>query len=159
MILYLLRHAEAEVNRSDDTSRHLTKRGYEQAQLVSKFMLERGLRPKLFLTSPVVRARETAEIVVSKLGMSTANLIELPWLSCGMEANTAIKELASYKSFDSIMIVGHEPDFSSLIATLLGLFNSTSFHVSNASLSAIELPHISAHAGVLQFMIPASLLL
>ncbi len=67
MLLYLLRHAEAEPYRADDFSRKLTDKGERQARLVGAFLDEKGLKPDLILSSPVLRARQTAIIVAEEL--------------------------------------------------------------------------------------------
>jgi hypothetical protein len=56
------------------------------------------------------------------------------------------------------MLVGHEPDFSETIATLLGLPNSDNLLVRKASLTAVDLPVLAPGAGQLQFTIPARLM-
>jgi len=119
VLLYLLRHAEAEPHRPDDFSRQLTETGIKQARRVGCFMKEQCLRPDLILSSPVVRARETAEIVGKLLGK--VDLIEVPWAACGMGPERALAELEAHNRFKSILLVGHEPDFSALIAALTGL--------------------------------------
>jgi len=155
MLLYLLRHAEAEPYQANDFTRHLTEKGKAQAGEVAEFLASRGIRPDLILTSPVLRAKETASIVSQKL---TADFSEVPWLVCGMHPETALEELASYHRLDSVMIVGHEPDFSLLIALLLGLESSLSLNVSKASLAAIDLPGILPRTGVLRFFLPVTLI-
>jgi phosphohistidine phosphatase SixA len=75
-----------------------------------------------------------------------------------MHPETALEELASYHRLDSVMIVGHEPDFSLLIALLLGLESSLSLNVSKASLAAIDLPGILPRTGVLRFFLPVTLI-
>lgn len=156
MLLYLLRHAEAEPHRADDFSRRLTDKGCDQARRVGNFLQSEKIGIDLIVTSPVLRARETAKIVAGKLG--DAEFIEASWLACGMNPENGIKELTAYSRFESIMIVGHEPDFSALIATLLGLSRSSSLNVSKASLTAIEFSRLGAGAGVLKFLLPVKLL-
>ena len=156
MLLYLLRHAEAEPHRVDDNSRRLTERGECQSQRMGGFLVEHGLKPELILTSPVVRARQTAAIVAKILG--EVDLTDVPWLACGMNPDRAFGELASYAKFDSVMIVGHEPDFSCLVATLLDLGSSSSVNISKASLTAIEIPRLVSGAGVLKFLLPEKLI-
>lgn len=156
MRLYLLRHAEAEPHRVNDFSRRLTEKGNDQAKRVGEFLETRKIIPDLILSSPVLRAKETAEIVASKLGGSDLSMV--PWLACGMSPETALQELASYARFDSVMIVGHEPDFSTLIATLIGLESSAVINVSKASLTAIDLARLTPGFGVLRFFLPVKLL-
>ena len=108
MLLYILRHAEAEAKIITDAERRLTSHGHEQARAMGLFCSERNIFPEVILTSPVVRAKQTAQefVAVVKKG----ELMEVPWMACGMMPETALKELRVYNKFESIMIVGHEPD-------------------------------------------------
>lgn len=155
MLLYLLRHAEAEPYQANDFSRRLTEKGISQSQRVGEFLAGLELKPELILTSPVLRAKETAEIVAKKMGSSVTLS---PWLACGMSPETALGELSAYHKLDSVMIVGHEPDISALIATLLGLENSFAINISKASLTAINFVRVASGSGVLRFLLPVKLI-
>lgn len=156
MLLLLLRHAEAEPHRADDFSRRLTERGEKQASKVGSFLAGRKILPDLILTSPVLRAKQTASIAAGELGGCSPT--EVPWLSCGMNPERALAELAGHAKLESMMIVGHEPDFSTLVAHLLDLGSSASVNVSKASLTGIELARPVAGSGVLRFLLPVKLL-
>jgi phosphohistidine phosphatase len=156
MRLYLLRHAEAEPHCADDFSRRLTDKGSGQSRRVGEFLKEHDVRPGLILSSPVLRAKETASIVVEVLGVEPPT--EVPWLACGMNPERGISELSGYAKLDSLMIVGHEPDFSSLIAAFLDLTRSPSVQVGKASLTCINLPRIQPGSGILQFLLPVKFL-
>ena len=153
MLLYLLRHAEAAPYCENDFSRALTPKGIAQASRIGEFLAAHEILPDLILTSPVTRARETAEIVAEKLGGDPAPT-HAPWLACGMNLDTALLELSAYVKLDSVMIVGHEPDFSSLVASLIGLQSSSSINLSKASLTAIELARFAPGNGILRFFLP-----
>jgi phosphohistidine phosphatase len=156
MLLYLLRHAEAEPHRAEDFSRKLTGKGEKQARSVGTFMADREIRPDLILTSPVLRAKQTALLAAGELGVDGPT--EAGWLACGMNPERALAELAGYAKLGSVMIVGHEPDFSALVAHLLDLGSSASVNISKASLTCIEISRPVAGAGFLRFLIPAKLL-
>ncbi len=156
MLLYLLRHADASPYQADDFSRHLTEKGVTQAKQVGKFLADHGIKSDLILTSPLLRAKESAEIVAKKLG--GVDLTQASWLTCGMRPEVALSELAAYSRFDSVMIVGHEPDFSSLIASLIGLKSGDAIDVSKASLTAIEISRFTKGNGVLRFFLPVKIL-
>ena len=66
MVAYFLRHADAELRADSDYQRRLTPKGLEQADKVGKFFVRCGLLPQLILTSPVVRALQTAKILWRK---------------------------------------------------------------------------------------------
>jgi phosphohistidine phosphatase len=155
MRLYLLRHAEAEPYQVDDFSRSLTEKGIAQAKRVGEFLASHKILPDLILSSPVTRARETAEIVSGKLG---CELTLAPWIACGMHPEVALGELAAFARLDSLIIVGHEPDLSALIAHLIGLENSLAINVTKASLTAIDLSRCAPGRGVLKLFLPVKLL-
>ena len=156
MLLYILRHAEAEAKIVSDYERRLTTHGHEQAKSVGCFCSEHKIFPEIILTSPVVRAKQTAEEVFAVL--KKGELIEVPWMACGMDPNVAFEELPTYKKFKSVMIVGHNPDLTYLIATLLGLKNAFSFEVRKGSLTVIEVKEFSFGSGVLKWSLPPELL-
>ncbi len=121
MELLLIRHAKAEDHGHPmgDGARALTEKGRLQSRKVGAFLGREGLVPDLILSSPLVRARETAEIVAESSGADAPVLQE--WLACGMQAEEALVELAAYdSSCRRVAIVGHEPDFSGLVAHVLG---------------------------------------
>jgi phosphohistidine phosphatase len=121
MELMLIRHAKAEDHGHPmgDGARALTEKGRMQSAKVGAFLEENGWVPDLILTSPLVRARETAEIVAETSGADAPVLQE--WLACGMAPEEALQELAAYDTTcRRVAIVGHEPDFSSLIGHIMG---------------------------------------
>jgi phosphohistidine phosphatase len=81
-----------------------------------------------------------------------------PVLSAGMQPETALDELKAYARFQSLMLVGHEPDFSLLAAHLLGIPLRESLRLRKASLTAIKLDGMRPGAAVLEFTIPPKLM-
>jgi phosphohistidine phosphatase len=156
MILYLLRHAEAGLKtKHGDSERMLTAAGEKQAMRLGEFCQKHQIQPQLVLTSPYCRAVETMKAFFERSLISP--FLEVRWLSSGMSPETALEELQVYKTLESVLLVGHEPDFSHLIATLLGMTDAKSVNIPKASLTAIELQKIVPGAGVLQFLIPVEL--
>lgn len=159
MLLYLLRHADAEPCASSDAQRKLTAKGIQQAGGVGRFCNNHELVPAHILTSPYERAKHTALLFAQELDCQT-DLPEVeiaPFLACGMRPETALSELRSHSKIDSIMLVGHEPDLSHLAAYLLGA-TSDSIHIRKASLTLIELSAFRSEAGILHFSIPVKLM-
>ncbi len=156
MIVYFLRHADAEPDAARDFDRKLTVKGLEQAEKAGKFLLRHGLIPDLVVSSPVVRAKQTAKIVARRLG--DADLVEEHWLACGMTPESCLRALTAYTKNESVLLVGHEPDFSETLAMFIGLPNSENLHIRKASLTAVDLPVPAPGAGHLQFTIPARLM-
>lgn len=120
MELILLRHGKAENGNSQgDAARALVEKGREQARRAGRALKSAGLLPELVLTSPFVRARQTADEFCQTANMPGA--VVQGWLASGMQPETAIKELAAFHDFKRVMIVGHEPDFSALVEWILGV--------------------------------------
>ena len=151
-MLYFLRHADAEPDYANDFNRRLTTKGVEQAEKVGKFCARNGLIPEVILSSPVVRARQTADAVSLRLGQ--VEIIESPWIACGMTRATFLEQLAGYTKFTSIFIVGHEPDFSDCIGYLTG----ARLNVRKASLTMVDLLSLREGGGELQFSVPVRLM-
>ena len=156
MVAYFLRHADAEPRADSDHERKLTPKGQEQAEKAGKFLVCCGLLPEIILTSPVVRARQTAKIVAEKLG--DTEFSEVDWLACGMTAETCLAELKACQEKASVLLVGHEPDFSETIAAMLGLRDAAAIKVRKASLTGVELLDFQAGQGQLHFLVPVRLM-
>ena len=119
--LYLLRHAEASWNEQGlgDFDRPLNGRGQEAAPLVGRHLREKGLRVDLMVSSPAVRARQTAALVKESAGLST----ELLYDERIYEADAArLLEIVTQtaESADALMLVGHNPGMGELLALLTG---------------------------------------
>ena len=118
--LVLLRHGKAEnFNPDGDFSRALVEKGHEQARRAARILTAVGMLPDIVLTSPLLRARQTADEFCTTASMPGA--VIQGWLACGMAPETAIAELAAFNDFRRVMIVGHEPDFSVLVEWILGV--------------------------------------
>ena len=156
MLLYLLRHAEAVDEAESDAARALTEKGVAQARKVGKFCVKNNFIPQIILTSPLKRAEQTARIVAKEI--KNAEFIVDPMLSAGMQPETALDELKTYARFASLMLVGHEPDFSLLAAYLLGIPLRECLRLRKASLTAMKLTAMRPGAAVLDFTLPPKLM-
>ncbi len=120
MELILLRHGKAENFSPDgDFQRVLVEKGREQARRAATILKAAERLPEIVLTSPLIRARQTADEFCQTAGMPGA-LIQ-GWLASGMTPETAMAELAAFGDFKRIAIVGHEPDFSMFVEWILGV--------------------------------------
>lgn len=118
--LVLLRHGKAENSNPDgDFSRCLVEKGREQARRAARNLKNAGLLPEIVLTSPLLRARQTADEFC--LTAEIPGAVIQGWLASGMSPQTAMTELAAFRDFKRIAIVGHEPDFSLLVEWILGV--------------------------------------
>jgi len=120
MELLIIRHAIAfERNRRrwrDDGTRPLTPAGMRRSQKAAAGLKELGRAPDRLLTSPLVRARQTAQILTELAGWPPAE--EAPELLPGKAALAVLTLLAKDRS-KRIALVGHQPDLSALLAACL----------------------------------------
>ena len=155
MQLYLLRHADADTRAATDDERTLSEKGEQQALRVADFCKARGLKPDAILASPLPRAQQTAKPVAKAFSMEVTTA---RWLACGAVPAATVAQLAERKSLHAVMLVGHEPDMSRLVAHLIGAENGDVIHIRKASLTAIEVVAFQAGGGVLDFSIPVKLM-
>jgi len=142
MNLYLLRHGKAEEKNlhrySSDEERPLTNEGVKGMKAAAKGMKALKLSFDLILSSPYVRARETAEIVAEELKLKKqlqfTNLLKVE-----AEAGKLIRELERYHSdLNDILLVGHEPFMSSLAARLISGKQFVSIEFKKGSLAKLH---------------------
>lgn len=120
MELILLRHGKAEnFNMNGDFQRELLDKGREQARRASRILNGAGLLPEIVLTSPLIRARQTADEFCAHAKIPGP--VIQGWLAAGMAPESAMAELAAFRDFKRVAIVGHEPDFSILVEWILGV--------------------------------------
>jgi phosphohistidine phosphatase len=134
MNVYLLRHGIA-ADKDDpafasDGERPLTKKGIKRMRKAARGISRLAITFDAVLTSPLVRARQTAEIVATALGAESC-LDELPELAPGSSPNQLLSALSSLKEHEHLMLVGHEP--------LLGEFAGFLLRAKNVSDLAIPL--------------------
>jgi phosphohistidine phosphatase len=143
MKLFLLRHAEAEglgaPGCARDSERPLTPDGEKTMKRVAKGMQQLELAFDLILTSPYLRARQTAEIAAAVL--QARNKIKLSDCLAGAgDPADLISELSQhYRSLDDILVVGHEPYLSRLISKLTTGGTDLSLYLKKAGLAKITI--------------------
>lgn len=138
MELLVIRHAKAEEHGhpGGDAARALVPKGEAQAERIGRFLRRTKRLPDITLTSPLVRARQTAERLCASAELAPP--VVQPWLASGMDPGTAVRELGAFAAFERVAIVGHEPDLSALIESLLGAAGG-SVEVKKASVTVLEL--------------------
>jgi phosphohistidine phosphatase len=155
MELLVIRHAKAEDygHPGGDAARALVAKGEEQAERIGRFLLRIDRLPDITLTSPLVRARQTAERLCAAARLPSPVL--QPWLACGMTPDDATRELSAFTRFDRIAIVGHEPDLSALVEHLLGA-TAGAVEVKKACVTGLDLTNRGQRARLL-FHVPPSM--
>ena len=112
LVIYLLRHGDAEDGDGDDAARRLTAKGERQARAAGRALSALGAKVDVCLTSPKLRAAETARLACESLGLEPETAAELR--GGGFDA------LALVAGRGDVLLVGHEPDLSSEVARLTG---------------------------------------
>lgn len=153
--LYLLRHAhagDAAKWEGPDAERPLSARGKRQATRLGAFLAERAFAPDAIVTSPKLRARQTAEIVADALGFG---ITVDDRLAGRLDANL-VADMADRGGGTSIMLVGHDPDFSELAASLTG---AEYLPMRKGALVRIDMSlPIQPGGGILRWLLPPDLL-
>jgi phosphohistidine phosphatase len=151
MELILLRHGKAEdTNRDNDFARVLIEKGYKQARRAAQLLKNTESLPEIVLTSPLIRARQTADQFCETAGIPGP--IIQSWLACEMTPETAMNELVAYSEFTRVMIVGHEPDFSGLVEWSLGV-GGGSVDFKKGTFASLTVAPPSRN-GILNFLVP-----
>jgi phosphohistidine phosphatase len=120
MILYVLRHGEA-VERADgggDEWRYLTEQGRADVRKVIERVTACGHKPRMILSSPLVRAVQTAEIAAQHACRKNKTIIAEPLQPDG-NLEELTRHILEHKDAKRVMVVGHEPLLGSLVAALL----------------------------------------
>jgi phosphohistidine phosphatase len=111
-VIWLLRHGDAEDEASDDASRRLTEKGERQARAAGRALEALGVELDCCISSPKVRALDTARIACEPLGLD----VEVSDALRGGDFDPA--ELATGRG--EVLLVGHEPDLSRAIQLATG---------------------------------------
>ena len=163
MRLILIRHADAgdpDPRRyPDDRSRPLTPDGERQHRLIAGGLARMGLAATHVLTSPLRRARETAEITARALGFS-GTIEPVAALGNDVSAPGLLETFARYPSDAVVVCVGHEPQLSRLAALLLHPDGTIGIAFSRSGVLALECPTTPAPgaARLLYLLAPRELL-
>lgn len=112
MMIWLLRHAQAAKG-SPDHERPLTERGREQARAAGQALAAMGVRIDACVSSPKLRARETAALACEALGIE---VVEDERLQGGPFDPRAVTDGRG----EEVLLVGHDPDFSLAVNHLTG---------------------------------------
>lgn len=121
MRLLLCRHAHAvdPSETADDRVRWLTAHGRETARKVGAMLAHAGDTPSRVLTSPLVRAVQTAELIVAATGFGGPVEVE-PSLAPDGRLSSLIERLTECGESATVLCVGHEPQMSAWTAELVG---------------------------------------
>jgi phosphohistidine phosphatase len=118
-MVWLLRHGDAEEAAEDDAARRLTEQGERQAEVAGRALdaIDAGI--SACLTSPKVRARDTARIVCRGLGVAIEETDLLRGGDFDLQ-EVAGEAAAGGGGGRDVLLVGHEPDLSHAVAAATG---------------------------------------
>jgi phosphohistidine phosphatase len=150
MQLYIVRHGVA-IDREDpkcppDPERFLTEEGIEKTKQVARGVAEVGAVPDLMLSSPYVRAMQTAEIFASALEFSKQRIRKTDLLLPGAEPLQLFRELSKDKDVSVVFVFGHAPQLDDLLATAIG----SKHHITSlkkAGVALVELKRLVPPSG------------
>lgn len=113
MDLYLLRHGIAEDTAASDAARRLTNEGRDKCRQAAAGLARLGLQPTHVWTSPLVRARETAELVLPDHPAEKRDVL------ANHPPAELLSELQTLPESAVVVCVGHEPQLSTMVEFLL----------------------------------------
>lgn len=149
--ILLVRHAHAGNPANwtgPDELRPLSAKGLRQATRIGGFLVAANIGPGVIVTSPKVRALQTAEVLGAALGWDVRldqRLAQGP----SMDDLRAIVGEAG--DVPSLLLVGHDPDFSEIAGSLVGV----SIAMRKGALARIEVPRdVSTGSGSLRWLVP-----
>lgn len=154
--LHFLRHAHAGDPMKwdgDDADRPLSGKGRDQADRLARHLAAIGFQPDVILTSPKARARQTAELVADRLGvrLTVDERLAGPVTLAALEG-----VLADAGDPGRPVIVGHDPDFSDLLALLIG---ASEIPMRKGAMARVDLARgIAPGTGVLRWLIPPEMI-
>ena len=157
MNCYFLRHGiavEPDEWTGRDFDRPLTHDGIERMKFEARAIAALSLQLDVIVTSPLLRARQTAEIVADRLKLRD-EIVEDERLANGFDAKRLSEILGEHDKAEAIMLVGHEPTMSATIGRIIG---DAQVELKKGALAGVALSDASATRGTLSCLIPPKVL-
>ena len=154
MRLIIIRHAIAVERGTPDIAdedRPLTRKGERRFREVARGLARIEPRPDLLLTSPLPRARQTAEIAAQAWGKLKPKKADV--LAGGSFAEVA-GLVDKLPRDSSVALVGHEPDVSELLAAILGSKDTAAFAFKKGGAAAVDVAGPLGQGGALLWALP-----
>lgn len=159
--LYFVRHGDAGDKRKwkgPDAERPLSAKGLQACRLTADhFAKVIPGRPPVILTSPLVRAAQTAAIAARALGAEDSVVVD-ERLDHGFDPRRLRGILADYANQDTLVLVGHEPSMSRVIAVIVGCDGSGDIDLKKGGVAHVVLPDRGKLRGTLKFLVTPALL-
>jgi phosphohistidine phosphatase len=157
MRCYFLRHGlavDAGEWGSTDFDRPLTREGRERMKAAAKTIAALRLNIDVIVTSPLVRAKQTATFVAKRLELED-RLVEDARLAGGFGLSDLGEILAEHRTAEAIMLVGHEPGMSRTVGEMVGGAN---IDFKPGSLACVNVPEPASPGSTLLWLIPSKVL-
>jgi phosphohistidine phosphatase len=156
MRVYLVRHGVA-VDRDDpncpsDPERPLTPKGMKKTHAAALGLFALGVKPDVMLTSPWLRAVQTAEIFSEVIGFSSNKIVRTDALKGNSTPAELLRELAKLKAKE-VMCFGHEPHLHLVIGQILHT-SARITELKKAGVACLDLERISPPQGLLIALYP-----
>jgi phosphohistidine phosphatase len=158
MRIYILRHgiAEEASAHTPDFKRELTEEGRKKLAAVLRLARRAGVQPELVVSSPLVRAIQTAEMAREVLQVE-APVHETRTLVPEGGPRNVWEELRGLRNLEAVLLAGHEPLLSALTAYLLGV-PELQVHMGKAAMVCIEMDQFRSEPhGTLRWMVTPKL--
>jgi phosphohistidine phosphatase len=144
VILYFLRHGDAGgAQPQDDDARELSADGVAALRGAAPVWRRLNVRPEVVITSPLPRARQSAELLIAGVGLAGEPLID-ERLEPGAQWGDLARAMAARPDAERVMFVGHEPDLSQAVALLTG---ATSVRLRKGGLACLEFEGVPEPGG------------
>lgn len=161
MQIYIVRHGKAldyhDPQATSDEMRWLVEEGRDQVSTMAALLARLRVQPDLVLSSPLVRARETAEIIAEELGVASGVTIEEELAPGGSPAGV-LDAIVRRGRVRTVVVAGHMPGVGRLAGYLLHQDPDGGFGFQTGAIARIELPDddLAPGGGRLRWMIPPS---
>jgi phosphohistidine phosphatase len=147
MNLYILRHAIATdagtPGIENDSQRPLTQEGAVKMRSIARGMRKLDLQLDLVLSSPYVRARQTAEIVANEFKLKSEFHVNSALVPGAPEGKIIAEITKRYPQKNNILLVGHEPSLSALISKLLSGDSTLSITMKKGGLCRLNIDSLA----------------
>lgn len=149
MKLYFIRHASASDIAASDAARELTAQGRQEARVAGRALAKLGVKPARVFASPLLRARQTAEIIANELASPVETLDEL---LNDTPTSRLLKSLNRVGVNDEVILVGHMPSLAGHVAHLIGANSGEGLAFGKASVALVEADTLKAGGGKLRWL-------
>ena len=162
MRIYLVRHSNAvdpgTPGYDDDSQRPLTEKGRDKMNKIAIALKTLGVKPDLIVSSPYVRARQTAEIVCKVLKYKGSLAFSDALVPMG-NAEDIIHDINGKYNVEELVLVGHEPCLSSLIGVLAANNPELAINIKNGGICCLSSDDLRVqHSAVLEWLLPPKIL-